>query len=228
MIKLLPSQITSLIGQPESGMGYQIVEVEYQTMLRKGTVYNAELLMWEHEPRTMLVEAYETLIKKASVSEAQLIESIRVVPPPKVAADSIAEKILKELKELENELLGVPGVPATEGEPRQTNEEEIFARFTAYKNDRRITPSNGLTPGTYATTKADAKNVKIGSEAVERYALSDPKPAVYRYKIEPRKDTVYRQGVVQPAFGHKGGGVEVIFDNGTDDKTVTGPAVLAP
>jgi hypothetical protein len=217
MIKLLASQIRSLIDQPESGMGYQTVEVEYQTTKKKATVYNAELLMLEHEPRTMLVEAFETLINKASVSEAQFIKSIRVVSPPKVAVESITAKYLKELQ----------GAPATEGDSRKTKEGEVFARFTAYKNDRRITPNKGLMPGTYATTEADAKNVKTGSDAVERYALPDPMPAIYRYKIEPRKDTTYRQGVVQPAYKHKGGGVEVIFYNGTDDKTVTVLAVLS-
>ena len=218
MIKLLASQIESLIHQPESGMGYQTVEVEDRTAKRKATVFNAELLMWDQEPRTMLVEAFETLIKKASVSESHFIKSIRVVSPPKIVDESKAAKLLTELR----------GTPATEGESRKTKEGEVFARFTAYKNDRRITPNKGLTPGTYATTEADAKNVKTGSDAVERYALPDPKPAIYRYRIEPRKDTTYRQGVVQPAFGNKGGGVEVIFDNGTHDKTVTGLAVLPP
>ena len=92
-------------------------------------------------------------------------------------------------------------------------------RFTAYKTDRRITPKRGLAPGTYATTAEDAKNVNTGTEAVERYALPNPQPAIYRNKIEPLKDTVYRKGTVQPAYGHKGGGVEVIFDNGTGDNT---------
>lgn len=218
MIKLSASQITRLIDQPESGMGYQTVEVEYQTRIHKAVVYNAELLMWEQEPRTILVEAYDTLTKRASVSEAQFIKSIRVVSPPRVVTESVAEKLLKEIQ----------GRPAIEGELRQTKKGDVFARFTAYNNDRRITPNKGLTPGTYATTEADAKNVMTGSEAVERYALPNPKPAIYRYKIDPHKDTIYRQGVVQRAFGHKGGGVEVIFDNGTDPNTVTGPVVLPP
>ena len=216
MIKLLTSQIESLIHYPESGMGYQTVEVEDRTEKRKATVFNAELLMWDQEPRTMSVEAFETLIKEASVSEARFIKSIRVVSPPKIVDESIAAKFLKKIQE----------TPATEGESWKTKEGEVFARFTAYKNDRRITPNKGLMPGTYATTETDAKNVKTGSDAVERYALPDPKPAIYCYRIDPRKDTTYRQGVVQPAYGHKGGGVEVIFDNGTHDKTVTGPAVL--
>lgn len=216
MIKLLANQIGSLIHQPESGMGYQTVEVEYQTTKRKATVYNAELLMWEQEPRTMLVEAFETLISKASVSETKFIKSIRVVSPPKVVVESIAGKLLKELR----------GMPATEGDSRKTKEKDIFMRFTAYVNDRRITAEKGLLPGTYATTEADSRNVKTGAEAVERYALPDPKPAKYRHRIDPLKDTVYREGIVQPAYGHKGGGVEVIFDNGTGKDTVCGPAVL--
>ncbi len=216
MIKLLVNQIGSLIHQPESGMGYQTVEVEYQSTKRKATVYNAELLMWEQEPRTMLVEAFETLISKASVSETEFIKSIRVISPPKVVVESIAGKLLKELR----------GIPATEGDSRKTKEKDVFMRFTAYVNDRRITAEKGLLPGTYATTEADSRNVKTGAEAVERYALPDPRPAKYRYRIDPLKDTVYREGIVQPAYGHKGGGVEVIFDNGTGKDTVSGPAVL--
>ncbi len=120
------------------------------------------------------------------------------------------------------------GTPATEGEPEETEEGEVFARFTAYRNDRRITPAKGLRPGTYATTAADARRVLTGSQAVERYALPDPQPAVYKFRIEPLGGTVCRRGTVQPAFGHRGGGVEILFDNGTDDGTVTGPEVLPP
>ncbi len=219
MIKLLASQTEGLVDQPESGMGYQIVEVVYQGAKKRGTVYNAELFTWEQEPRTVLVESFEALISKAKVSEAQLIKSIRVVSPPRVVFESTVEKYLKKLQ---------GGLPATEGDSQKTKEGEAFARFTAYKNDRRITSDKGLRPGTYATTQADSKNVKTGSDAVERYALPDPLPAIYRYRIEPRKNTTYRQGVVQPADGHRGGGVEVIFDNGTDNKTVTGFMVLSP
>lgn len=59
-----------------------------------------------------------------------------------------------------------------------------------------------------------------------RYALPNPKPAIFRFKIDPLQGTELRRGTVQPAFGHNGGGVEVLFDNGTDDGTVSGPKVL--
>jgi hypothetical protein len=219
MIKLSEAQIVQMLDQPESGMGYQTVEVEYQRELRKATVFNGELLLWKTESPTLLTEStYERLIKSASIDEARLIKAIKVVRPPRRVAESALEKS-------EERILGKP---ATEGEPQKTKEGEVFIRFTAYKNDRRITPKRGLVPGTYATTAEDAKNVKTGTEAVERYALPDPKPAIYRNKIEPLEHTVHRKGTVQPAFGHKGGGVEVIFDNGTDDNTVTALPVLPP
>lgn len=80
-----------------------------------------------------------------------------------------------------------------------------------------------LLPGTYATTEADARNVKSGTDAVARYALPNPAPASCRFTITPRKDTPVQYGVVQPAHGQPGGGIEVIFTTGTQPRTVTGP-----
>lgn len=88
-----------------------------------------------------------------------------------------------------------------------------------------ISANLGLLAGTYATTARDAEYVTSGRSAVERYALPDPKPAIYRYAISPLAGTVFREGIVQPANGHAGGGVEVLFDDGTTANTVT---LLAP
>ena len=79
----------------------------------------------------------------------------------------------------------------------------------------------GLLPGTYATTEADAKNVKTGLEAVARYALPNPKPAVYVFTVKPLKDTPIQRGIVEPEFGQPGKGVEVLFCDGTAARTVT-------
>jgi hypothetical protein len=38
--------------------------------------------------------------------------------------------------------------------------EEKFSRFSAYANDRRVTASGALLPGTYATTEEDASMLK--------------------------------------------------------------------
>ena len=52
--------------------------------------------------------------------------------------------------------------------------------------------------------------------------LSQP----YTDTIEPEEDTKIKKGIVQPAYGHKGGGVEVIFVDGTTDNTVTDPDTI--
>jgi acyl-CoA reductase-like NAD-dependent aldehyde dehydrogenase len=104
---------------------------------------------------------------------------------------------------------------------------EIFKRFSAYINDRRITAGKGLTAGTFATTKEDADaNVKTGADAVSRYALPNSKPASNVFTISPAKDTDLKRGVAQPANNQPGGGVEVIFANGAPDGTVTGPVTI--
>jgi hypothetical protein len=82
----------------------------------------------------------------------------------------------------------------------------------------------GLTSGTFATTKEDADaNVKTGTDAVVRYALPNPKPASNVFTISPAKDTDLKRGTSQPDNNQPGGGIEVIFVNGTPDGSVSGP-----
>ncbi len=110
----------------------------------------------------------------------------------------------------------------------RTKDDERFYRFSAFRNDRRITATNGLLPGSYGTTEADGDQVKTGAEAVERYALPSADPASYRFVIKPLKDTAIKKGIVQPANNHEGGGVEVIFSEGTTKDTVTQPPAKLP
>jgi hypothetical protein len=199
-------------------MGYQSVEVKTVSGIRMATVFNAELVLWADEIRPKWdIGGYETMVKEADAIETQLIDWMRVVPRK---SDLRSDSAVKRFAERNF------GVPASEGSSKNSIQGEVFMRFTAYRNDKRITAANGLLPGTYATTEADSHHVKSGKEAVERYALPDPKPAIFRYRVDPEKNTVYREGVAQPAYGHAGGGVEVIFDDGASDKTVSGPAVL--
>lgn len=220
MIKLTSPQTSDLLDQPETGMGYQTVEVDLRDRLtpQRGVVLNAELLVWDTEAPTLRSKRFESLLAGASSTEARDIRSLEVIRPSRRLAGFVSERSGT------SEHTG----PASEGNPEETEAGEVFARFTAYQNDRRITSGKGLRPGTYATTEEDAKNVKTGSDAVERYALPDPAPAIYDFRIDPLEGTVLRRGIVQPAFGHGGGGVEVRFDNGTDDGTVSGPKVLPP
>lgn len=220
MIRLSYPQTSQLLDQPETGMGYQNIRADLRDSLapRRGTVLNAELLIWETEAPRLLSTQYESLLRQASSADATKIRSLEVLAPSKQPAGFVAERSAAD---------GELG-PATDGEPETLPAGEVFARFTAYRNDRRITPGNGLLPGSYATTEEDGKRVETGSEAVERYALPDPTPAIFKFRIEPGEGTELRRGIVQPAYGHSGGGVEVLFDDGTGDDTVSGPEELPP
>lgn len=101
---------------------------------------------------------------------------------------------------------------------------EQFRRFSAFSNDRRVTASGGLEKGTFGTTAADADaHVRTGMDAVHRYALPNKSSAIYRFFILPPGATRLQLGIAQPAYGEPGGGVEVIFVDGTPANTVYGP-----
>ena len=140
------------------------------------------------------------------------------------AYGSLKEQLLAESQQYE---FSAKSAAAEDAPVTLTIVGEVFKRFSAYANDRRITAGKGLTPGTFATTKADADaNIKTGADAVSRYALADTKPASNVFTISPPSDIDLKRGTVQPANGQPGGGVEVIFVNGLKDGTVTGPVTI--
>lgn len=104
---------------------------------------------------------------------------------------------------------------------------ELFRRFSAYENDNKVSATRGLLKGTFATTAEDSKHVTTGKEAIARYALKNKQSANKRFSINPPVSTRLQRGIVEPAHGEAGGGVEVIFVDGTPDYTVTGPEIIA-
>ena len=97
-------------------------------------------------------------------------------------------------------------------------------RFSAFYNDRRVDLINRLVyPGTYATTCKDASYCMNNHiDPRERYSLPNPMPVEYYFRILPNVGTPVQMGMVQPAFGHSGGGVEALFSTGTSPGTVWG------
>lgn len=218
MFKLEPPQINNLLAQPESGMGFQIVEftIAHQGTER-GVVYNADLLLLETELKArLLTESYERLARTAETA-GDKIRGIRVVQrTPGQSAQRVMER--RTMGELSQK-----AGPAKDAPKGKTSNGEVFKRFTAFANDRRVLPDRSLSPGTYATTAGDAEHVKTGRDAVARYALPNPAPASYRLTARPHGQTVIQRGIVEPANDQPGGGVEVIFPDGTQPATVTGP-----
>lgn len=195
-------------------MGYQIVEATtVDNKIKRGIAYNAELLLFEEEPRsTLKTTAFARLLNEAKISTGE-IKSLQVVTNTASASPAFA---LRETAAS----YGKQATPAKDAPIEKTKEKEVFKRFTAYENDHRITSDGRLLPGTYATTEEDAKKAPTGKAAVARYALPNPKPASNKWTIKPRKDTFIQYGIVEQANDQPGGGVEVIFTKGTDPGTV--------
>jgi hypothetical protein len=94
-------------------------------------------------------------------------------------------------------------------------------RLSAYENDRRIDHFNKkLLDGTYTTTEDDYLTCKkYGDDPVDRYALPNDEEIKWAFHVKPKNWDKYRPGIVQPANGHIGGGIEALFDNGTSVDT---------
>jgi hypothetical protein len=148
-------------------------------------------------------------------SSRDQIKELRVLP--KATASQLTEAVKES-----SHGYGEKTRPAKDSPREKTKAGDVFKRFCAFPNDRRVLPDGSLRQGTYGTTDEDAGNVKTGKQAVARYALPNPRPASYRFTIKPHENTMVQCGIVEPAYGQPGGGVEVLFTQGTHPKTVTG------
>jgi hypothetical protein len=221
MYYLNEAQQESLLRLPKTGMGYQLVEVTTLSFRRiVGVAYNAEVVLEKDEPE-------QRALFRAFASGMQMKSYGHAVREVRLLSQASAEYRAFRVGEARG-AYAIKSGPANDAPVVTTNPKEGFKRFSAYENDRRIRADGSLEPGTYATTEVDARQVRTGKDAVARYALPNPEPAVNVFTITPVTSTLIQYGVAQPAYGQSGGGVEVIFTNGTAAKTVTGPDKIPP
>ena len=209
MLRLNESETVDLLAQPETGMGYQVVEATLEDGRREwGVAYNAELLsLGDETQRDLRNLSYATILESAE-SSSRRIRNLRVLERRQLAHNPVRTR---------------PSAAAAYAPIVMTNAKEIFVRFVAYANDRRLRPDRSWRNGTYATTEQDAhQNIQTGMDAVNRYALPNPAPASFVFTRCPYAGTSIQRGIAVPANNRPGGGVEVIFTNGTQLNTVTG------
>lgn len=222
MYYLNEAQQRSLLNQPETGMGYQLVELTTFAFRKVvGMAYNAEIVLErdEPEPKAFL----RALALGAHLkSYGQEVRDVKLLS---LSSSEFRAFLLREPRAVY--AAATPG-PAKDAPVVATKAGEVFKRFSAYTNDHRIEADGSLKSGTYATTEADARLVRTGKEAVARYALPNPDPAVNAFIIRPVAATAIQYGVVQPAYAQPGGGVEVLFTHATAACTVTGPNKIPP
>lgn len=208
-------------------MGYQLVEITLRNgESRRGTAFNGEYLIYSGESVDRLEAITEPprrleMLERNELGFGEEIVEIKVLWR-EVPSDS-------RVRESDGGNGRSRSSGANDAPPEPLIEKEQFKRFSAFANDRRVTARRGLLPGSYTTTAEDAKHVHSGRDAVRRYALPNPMPAVNVFTVDPpTPGPILQRGIAQPAYGQPGGGVEVIFVNGSPDKTVTGPKQIQP
>ncbi len=157
MLRLTPAQTDRLLHEPESGMGFQEVDATLTTgRTVPAIVYNADLLFFLGESRAPLAtRGYESLLKVAESADGQ-VTAVRVRLGPMRRAQAVMERGPE----------GLPrGTGAKDAPVEATPGDEAFVRFSAYQKDHRVLPDGSLSPGSFATTAADAARVKTGAEA---------------------------------------------------------------
>lgn len=218
-----------LKGQPEYGMGYQRGVAKLSTgTFEHGVILNCSTFATENELRPLSASEVGRAVGVVHESRLSIVDINLIARPLETlrGVRRIHTAFANNSKfEVANESVrasqGAKDAPIT-----ATAAGEIFKRFSPYVDDYRITEKRGLQPGTFATTAEDAEHVKTGREAVSRYALENKQSANKRFTIKPATETRLQRGIVQPDYGEPGGGVEVIFVDGTCDYSVSAPDIL--
>jgi hypothetical protein len=197
-----------LLSRPESGMGYQLITARFvsEYKSRKFLVLNSEIII-EHDE-------YEWLFFNKIVREGwNEIKSIAKEQP----LQDIELKSKKEYFNIvaEEDTTGKKG--AKDNSIQFANGWMVFVRLSAFYDDKRIDRINKcLRAGSYTTTNDDyltCTNNKY--DPIDRYAIPNNDPIKWAFNIVPKITDTFQQGIVQPDFGKKGGGVECYFEKGT-------------
>lgn len=209
--------------RPETGMGYQVIEGQrYSRHIKERyVVYNCELVVEldkiKEFKRQIRTDKYSKIL-----SEAEHIifakDTISLVPRSEITE----LRTLNENKR-KNKHRNPNGKGAADNKEEEVNADgkEIFVRLSAYENDRRIDFINKkLRPGTYTTTYIDYHVcVTCNDDPIDRYALPNDESIEWAFYVQPNKSDILQRGIVQPAFGHDGGGIEAFFKYGTSKNT---------
>ena len=206
--KLSASQENDLLNQPETGMGYQVVEASKAGSYtrEKFLVLNSEVVIemntsTNDNVRKVINEGIYSIKASANYITLNAISVFNEKQFRNIVNESKDEN---EKGAIENPVLNADGV-------------ELFVRLSAFDNDRRVDKINMyLRPGSYTTTMEDYIKCKtINDSPVERYALPYNDEIKFAFHIRPKRTDTLQRGSVQPAIGKRGGGKEAYFAKGT-------------
>src|SRR2546428_9028303 len=134
MLKLTSELINDLLGQAESGMGYQIVQAAVDDdRTKRGVVFNSELLVFDDEPIGDFARHFRFIEYEAAL---QLLHSsgLRVKSLQVVSQAGRPTSLVKEPSSKYGKQTG----GAADAPREETKAGDEFRRFSAFRNDRRI------------------------------------------------------------------------------------------
>ncbi|MFZ4455505.1 MAG: hypothetical protein ACOYOT_04720 [Bacteroidales bacterium] len=210
----------NLLKLPETGMGYQIIDAiragKYSS--ERFVIYNSELIV-DLDSRFMefknriIIEGYTRIFSQA---DTMTLSNPRFVNKRALFETRLMSESKKTTKGRHSGGLG-----AMESDIQYANGIESYVRLSAYENDKRIDFVNKkLKAGTFATTVNDYVTCKVyDDDPIDRYALPNDENINWAFYVKPKSHDKLQKGIVQPAFNHDGGGIEVYFTDGTSNDT---------
>lgn len=222
IFKAYSSNANKLLSLPETGMGYQVIDAQLtgSSQTKRYVVYNADLIVdidddFERNKQLIIVRGY-TLISNFANHLDIKTDSIKLINKGSL----YESKSLSQTKiNANNRHSGGKG--AIDSPKENANGKEFFVRLSAYDNDKRIDfVKNRLKDGSFTTTLHDYLScVRTDDDPIDRYALPNDETIKWSFYIQPKSIDSLQRGIVQPAFGHEGGGIEAYFENGTSENT---------
>lgn len=222
MFKLSEAQENELLNQPETGMGYQVVEASKAGSYtrEKFIVLNSEFVFEMMASQTNTDTNGKVFLSQLSYSDRQKLNENAQNKASIITLNNMSVLNGRQFRNIVNESKNENEGGAIEN-PVETNEEKIFVRLSAFDNDRRVDKKKRcLRPGSYTTTMEDYLKCKnTNDDPVERYALPSNNKIKFAFYIQPLKTDTLQKGTVQPAKGKRGGGKEAYFAEGTSAGT---------
>jgi len=223
--KAITNNKDSFLSLPESGMGYQIIEAKKQgqTYKDKFIVYNSELIVDLDTSFNLKRNKIESKGYRMMFSSSYSIRLSDIsIASPIIQLQLSTRQLFSAIKtETKNKGRHTGGKGAVDNDEIYAKGTDVFARLSAYESDNRIdTVNNRLLPGSYTTSHKDYSSCKShNDDPVDRFALPNDEEIKWAFYIIRKSYDKYRPGVVQPANGHEGGGIEALFDNRTANGT---------
>jgi hypothetical protein len=226
VLQLSGEQIGALLSQPESGMGFQVVEISrpYAREEEVWIAFNAELALAFDDKLEMRRWSEHRSAIPVEWLRDQAVEPGRLYQQPRVVVSRAGVGLQAVTYGPSSR---VAPAPLSLVKQSVTIAGAQYRRFSAFRYDKRVNPHTGdFSPGTYATTVVDEPLSPSGFAAVGRYALPNVSAASFVHSLTTGVGVVVHSGTVAPAYGQSGGGVEVFFPNGAKNTSPLDPPRL--